>query len=92
MTLPNSPEALSSEGSVIMDISEADSSEAELPHVHADCIRHPRSSNLQTPYVHSQQLRMSLTVNHVSFFRGGSYTRKSKHNIGYEPEWEKEFT
>jgi len=58
-----------------------------IPHMHADCICHPQRSSLQTPYVHSRQLHMSLTVNHVSCFMGAlklarANTRLATYNKG----------
>lgn len=58
-----------------------------IPHMHADCICHPRRSSLQTLYVHSRQLHMSLTVNHVYCFVGAlklarANTRLATYNKG----------
>ena len=91
-SLPNSPEALSSEGSVIMDISEADISEAENT-ARAHRLHLPSSEVDSTDSVRPQSTASNESDSQqCDSFRGGSYTHKSKHKIGYEPEWEKEIT
>ena len=81
-SLPNSPEVLSSEGSVIMDISEAENT------VHARRLHSPSLEVESTDYICPQSTASNESDSQpCDSFCGGSYTRKSKQKIGCEPEW-----